>query len=221
MMYFGCRRRRLEPKKVDAPCAMGRRRPFNPSTKVLILLANYHCYHFLAKDSINSNARFSSAEIIMLFSVSYSTMLFLLLLIFLSPRSFLILLAVIAIICTVLENFVKLRFFNSQPQYVRLGFGTWCFSSSIISIAVYFGLCFIDLIRTWLGQFIQLCLYRLHFPHLICIAVLGFLVLNGPKLWAAVSTWNSSNKSMMTSEQSSTTAEVDSYDRYAVLSLQS
>jgi hypothetical protein len=145
----------------------------------------------------------------MLFSVSYSTIFFLLLLIFLSPRIFLILLAVIAIICIILENLVILRFLGS-PQYLRLRFGTWCLSSSIFSIAVYFGLCFIEPIQTWpLGQFIRLCLYRLHFPHLVCITVIGILVLNGPNLWAAMSTWILQNKSMMKVQQS----ETESYDR--------
>jgi hypothetical protein len=121
----------------------------------------------LQENSFKVNARLSSAELIMLLSVSYSTILFLLLLIFLSPRIFLILLAVIAIICTVLENFVKPPLLNSL-QYLRLRFGTWCFSSSIVSIGLYFSLCFIKLIHAWIGQFIQLSLSRLHFPDLHC-----------------------------------------------------
>lgn len=142
----------------------------------------------------------------MFLPVSYPTILFLLLLVFLSPRTFIILLAVIAIICTILENFVC--FFDSP----RLRFGTWCFSSSIISIAVYFSLCFINLIHGWISQFIQLSLYRLHFPHLVYIAVISFLVLQGPRFWATISSWNLQNKS----ELSSTSTEIDSDDRYEV-----
>lgn len=138
-------------------------------------------------------------------SVSYSTILFLLLLIVLSPRIFLILLAIFATTCVVLEQFVKIYFLNS-PQYL-LRFGTWCLSSSIVSIAVYIGLCFIKIIYNWISRIIQLSLYRLHFLQLICIPLISSLVLQAPKLWAAIS-WISQHDFITRSNQSCLTPNV-------------
>jgi hypothetical protein len=149
----------------------------------------------------------------MLPSVSYSTIVFLLFLNFLSPRIFLILLSVIVTFCTVLEHFVKLHL-PPAPEYLRLRFGIWCFSSSIVSIAVYICLCFINLIHNWISRIIQLSLNRLHFPQLVCILVISFLFLKGPRLWATVSTWLFQNNLIMKNEQSSTTAKIEPYHGY-------
>jgi hypothetical protein len=148
----------------------------------------------------------------MLPSVCNSTIVFLLL-IFLSPRIFPILLAVTATICIILEQFIKLHYLIS-PQYLQLRFGMWCFSSSIVSIAVYISLYFVNLIHNWIHRVIQLSLYRLHFPQLVCIAVISFLVLKGPKLWAAISPCMLQKNLIIKVEQSSPTAETKPYHRY-------